>query len=119
VQVGELAQKVEVQFEIHVGETNYGPGRLITALGLPAAVRVEGVVNWEVQMTTTQLPDGKLQIITAFRTGTPLVDLPSKHTQITIDGEPFGMTVGDAGTSAALKLQRVVRLISAAEVPQK
>jgi beta-lactamase regulating signal transducer with metallopeptidase domain len=111
---------VEIKFEVQVGSHEVQRGRMLTRLGVPATLEVtdDAGARWRAQMTTTRAAHGQLQIDSDFSTGTPPAAF-SKHRQITPESEAFALVVGDPKIQTVLHLHRVVRLVAAADSPQK
>ncbi|HSI51139.1 MAG TPA: M56 family metallopeptidase [Ideonella sp.] len=78
-----------------------GSPQVLTKLGQLATVKIspkngEPGATWEIDLRTTQLADGRLQVESHYRTGEPAREV-APHTQVVAQDETFEFIVSNAG----------------------
>ena len=92
-----------------------GSPQVLTQLGQPAMVRVspkDGTpgASWEIELVTTQLADGRLQVESRYRTGEPAQDV-ARYTQVMASDQPFQFVV--VSDEHVLSGNQTARLVAA------
>lgn len=111
------AQSVEIRLDVAVGDYKSSP-RLITALGVPAAIEWGPTRDntWRLDFTVTRDADGQLQVLTQSRhQGKTL----GRHTNHIASGQPFGHRLDAEDGTPPLQMTRVVTLLPTADKPSR
>jgi beta-lactamase regulating signal transducer with metallopeptidase domain len=117
------AAQVDLQLRVLVNGLPAGEPRLLAALGQPATVTLApddksapGDTAWQIETTTTALPDGSLQLDNQVRHGDPLTSWG--HTKITAaPGETRQWFISDERGGQVLYVYQTAQLATTGQVP--
>jgi hypothetical protein len=115
--VAGTAQRVDLQLKLSVNGNEVAAPRLISELGARTSMTYRAAPGdtdpgtWKIEVLTTQLPDGRLQLASTISSGEPLRAVGGPQVLITEPGKAFGIKVSAAAGGPALEVAGVARLL--------
>jgi beta-lactamase regulating signal transducer with metallopeptidase domain len=121
--VAPASRQVDLQLRVLVNGLPAGEPRLISAVGqaatvtlAPGAGAAPGDTAWQIETTTTELPDGKLQLSSQVRHGEPLSSW-GQNSLVAAPGETRQWFVSDERGGQVIYVYQTAQLVTAGQPP--
>lgn len=112
-------QRVDLQMKLKVAGVDVASPRMVVELGRSARLNYRAdpsageLAIWSIELITTQLPDGRMRVVSHISSGEPLRAVGGEHVLITEAGKPFGLKVSQSPGGQTLQSDGVARLLRA------